>query len=226
MTKVSIFELNFDFSPKFRVWSEIYFSPKFRFLTKIPRFDQNYDFWPIFRCLTKIMIFDQYFDVWPKLWFLTNMSMFDQNYDFWPKFLFLTNMWIWPKVWFKNFNFWPNILMFDLDHENFDSWPQYLENEYLLNVKNFGKTVRTKDLQHQTKYLIGFIFCILLMAAAPYLVPEEPAPKVRKSSNSHDFMPNPNAPFLVQTPFFNRARSSVQNLNPKWCFCTVIFISF
>ena len=62
LTKILIFDQNFDF------W------PEFRFLTKIPIFDQNFDFWPKFRFLTKISIFDQNFDFWPKF------SIFDQDF--------------------------------------------------------------------------------------------------------------------------------------------------
>ena len=66
----------------------IYHLSKFRFLTKISTFDQNFHFWPKFRLLTKILIFDQNLDFWPKLSFLTKISIVDQNFDqdFWQKF--------------------------------------------------------------------------------------------------------------------------------------------
>jgi len=57
LTKISIFDQNFDF------W------PKFRFLIKILIFDQIFDFRLEFLFLTKISIFDQNFDFWPNFWF-------------------------------------------------------------------------------------------------------------------------------------------------------------
>jgi len=47
---------------------------KFRFLTKISIFRQNFDFWPKFQFLNKISIFGQNFDLWPKFWFLRIIS--------------------------------------------------------------------------------------------------------------------------------------------------------
>ena len=72
LTKISIFDQNFDF------W------PKFRFLTKISIFDQNFDFREKFRLLRKISILDNNLDVcqtkisnfWPKF------PIFDQNFHF------------------------------------------------------------------------------------------------------------------------------------------------
>ena len=63
LTKISIFDQNFNFSPKFG------------FLTKISIFEQNFDLGPKFRFLTKSSIFDQNFN-------------FYQNLNFWPKILF------------------------------------------------------------------------------------------------------------------------------------------
>ena len=61
LTKILIFDQNFDF------W------PKFRFLTKILIFDQNFDFWPKFWFRPKIWIWDQNLDFRPKF------RTFDQN---------------------------------------------------------------------------------------------------------------------------------------------------
>ena len=57
--KISIFDQNFHF------W------PKFPFLTKISIFDQNFNFQSKFQFLTKLSIFDLHFDFWPK--FLINI---------------------------------------------------------------------------------------------------------------------------------------------------------
>ena len=57
LSKISIFEENFDVWPNFGFWG------KFRFLRKISMFDQiavfeeNFDFWGQFRFLNKISIF-------------------------------------------------------------------------------------------------------------------------------------------------------------------------
>ena len=81
--KISIFDQNFDF------W------PKFRFLTKISIFDQNFDFWPKFRFSIKISIFDQNFDFWSKfrIWRIGPFSVF--------LFLLLSEEWH-----TKTFDFW------------------------------------------------------------------------------------------------------------------------
>jgi len=72
--------------------------PKFRFLTKIFIFDQNFDFWPKFRFLTKISIFDQKFDFWPKVRFLTTISIFDQNFEFyWILGVLGSKLWFFSK---------------------------------------------------------------------------------------------------------------------------------
>ena len=89
-TKISYFDHNFDFWPKFRFfWIKFWFLTKISIFDKISISDKNFDFWRKFRFLTKILIFDQNFDVWVKLrflWkfgFLTKISIFVQNFDFW-----------------------------------------------------------------------------------------------------------------------------------------------
>ena len=84
---------------------------KFRYVTNISIFDQNFDFWAKFRFLSNIFIFDQNFDFWPKFRFVSKIFTFDQNFDFWPKFQFLFKIFMFDQ----NFNF-------DL---NFDFWPKF-----------------------------------------------------------------------------------------------------
>ena len=125
MTKISIFDQNFDF------W------PKFRFLTKILIFDQNFDFWPKFQFLTKISIFVQnfwskfrfltkIFDFYQNFRFLPKLSIFDQDFDFWPTFsIFDQNFRFVTKI----FDFWPKFSIFDQNFwfltKIFDFWPKF-----------------------------------------------------------------------------------------------------
>ena len=94
LTKVLIFDENFDF------WR------KFWFLTKVLIFDKNCDFWRTFLFLTI------FFDFWPNFlifdktillltkksiahqnfYFWLKISIFDENFDFWPKFR------LWRKI--------------------------------------------------------------------------------------------------------------------------------
>ena len=81
MTKISIFDQNFDFRPKFRFLLKILiFDQIFRFLTKILIFDK------------KLTIFDQNFDFWQK------MTIFEQNFDFKPNFYFWTQFRFLSKI--------------------------------------------------------------------------------------------------------------------------------
>ena len=66
LTKIDIFDTNWDF------W------PKSQFLTKIDIFELNCDFWPKLWFLTIIEIFDRNWDLWSKFRFLTKISIFDQ----------------------------------------------------------------------------------------------------------------------------------------------------
>ena len=51
LTKISSFDQNLEFWPKFGVF------------TKISIFAQNFEFWPTFRVLTKVSCFDQKFQI-------------------------------------------------------------------------------------------------------------------------------------------------------------------
>ena len=84
LTKISIFDQNFDF------W------PKFRFLTKISIFVQNFDIWLKNRFLIKLFRVPKSTIVGPKFWLqIKNFSknLFDQNYYFRPKSPFLPTIW-------------------------------------------------------------------------------------------------------------------------------------
>ena len=97
-------------------FSKIFFRLKFRFLTKISIFGQNYDFLPTFPLLTKLSIVDKYFDFWPNFRWLAKSSIFDRFdyfskksffpiFDYWPKFWFLANISIFNKILIKKNNF-------------------------------------------------------------------------------------------------------------------------
>jgi len=87
--KLGMVVQNFTFWPKFRL--------KFKFLTKIIFFNQNYLFNLNFNLRPKIQCFYQTFDLWPKFQFLTKISIFDQNFNFWPKFQLFTKVSIFHK---------------------------------------------------------------------------------------------------------------------------------
>jgi len=116
---------------------------KFRFLTKISIFDQNFDFWSKFGFLTKISIFDQNFYIWPKFRFLIKIWIFDQSFDFWPKFRFLTKI----SIFDQNFDFWSKFRFltkipifyqhFDFLHSEIIFWPQNLTENNLRGAEKF-----------------------------------------------------------------------------------------
>jgi len=141
LTKISIFDQNFDFWPKLDFW------PKFGFLAKISIFDQNFDFWP--RFWPKL-------DFWPKFWFLAKISILNQNFNFWGKFRFLTKSSI-----FQNFHF---DLNFDFD-QNFNkisrwnfklstqitNFKSFSPNEGDFTRKNTKKRKKRNELNLETK---------------------------------------------------------------------------
>jgi len=59
----------------------ISWTKKFRFLSKISMFEQNFDFWEKFRFLTKISSFEQNFDFCAKFRFLGKLSGSAQNFQ-------------------------------------------------------------------------------------------------------------------------------------------------
>ena len=83
-TKISMFQQNFDFRPKFRLLMKIWFlSLKFDFWSKFEFLIKNFDIWPKFRFLIKIKIFWPKFRVLTKISILPNISIFGQNFNFW-----------------------------------------------------------------------------------------------------------------------------------------------
>ena len=68
------------------------FWPKFRFLTKISIFDQNFDFWPKCLFLSTISIVDQNLDFWTKIFIFDQNVILVQNWDSWSKFQFFTSI--------------------------------------------------------------------------------------------------------------------------------------
>jgi len=86
LAKISIFGQN------------LYFLPKFLFLSKILLFDQNVDFLPKISILSKNSIFYQNFYFWPEFGFLIKIWIFDQNLDFFRQnFTFLMKIWFFLK---------------------------------------------------------------------------------------------------------------------------------
>ena len=85
LTKISIFDQNFDFRQKFRLW------------TKISIFHKNFNFSQKFQFFTKISIFNKNFDFPQKFPFSTKISIFDKNFDFQQKFGFLKKNWFWTE---------------------------------------------------------------------------------------------------------------------------------
>ena len=73
----------------------------------------------------------------------------------------------------------------------------------------------------QSKYLFGFLFFIGLMAAAPYMVSDEPKTSVVRRpahSKGKEFIPRPNEPFLVQlvsTFDHIRSRDKIETSNKE-----------
>ena len=81
---------------------------KFRFLTKLSIFEQNFNLLTKFNFFNKISILEQNFIFWTKFRFLNKISFFDQNFDFWPNFDFWTNFRFSNKIsiFEKRFDFW------------------------------------------------------------------------------------------------------------------------
>jgi len=90
LTKISVFDQNFDFWPKFRFLNKISVLTKISTFDQISIFEQNFGF-------------DQNFNFWP-------------NFDFWPKFRFLTKIWIFDQHFQKNIMTWIGTQNL---HENF-----------------------------------------------------------------------------------------------------------
>ena len=78
------FVTNQNYGQKSTIWEAHWakFWRKFRFLTKISVFYENFDFWRKFRFVTKISIFDENFGFLRKFRFLTKISVFYENFDF------------------------------------------------------------------------------------------------------------------------------------------------